>query len=84
MVFNNDDPHPFSQKELNDLVRDLSFSKSSAELLASKLKENKTYSLTVLASFYTAKGILRFFFFEEEDSVYYTDIAKLLRKIVVP
>ena len=31
--------HPFSQKELNDLVRDLRLSKDSAELLASRLKE---------------------------------------------
>ena len=26
-------PHPFPKKELNDLVHDLNFSKSSAELL---------------------------------------------------
>ena len=38
-VLNDDAPHPFPQKELNDLVRDLSLSKSSAKLLASRLKE---------------------------------------------
>lgn len=35
VVLNDDAPHPFSQKELNDLVSDLSLIKSSAELLAS-------------------------------------------------
>ena len=32
-------PQLFSQSELNDLVRDLSLSKESSELLASRLKE---------------------------------------------
>ena len=36
-----DASHPFSQKELNDLVRDLSLSTDSAESLASRLKEKK-------------------------------------------
>ena len=39
VVLEDDAPHPISQKELNDLVRDLSLSKDSAELLASSLKE---------------------------------------------
>ena len=33
VVLENDVPHPFSQKRLNDLVRDLSLSTDSAELL---------------------------------------------------
>ena len=41
VVLGDDTPHPFSQKELNDLVRDLSLSKDSVELLASRLKEKK-------------------------------------------
>ena len=57
VVLENDAPHPFSQKELNDLVRDLSLSKDSAELLASRLKEKKTSSLTVLASGSSTTGI---------------------------
>ena len=55
-VLEDDAPHPFSQKELNDLVRDLSLSMDSAELLASRLKE-KTSSLTVLTSASSATGI---------------------------
>lgn len=38
VVLEDDAPHPFSQMRLNDLVRDLSLSKDSAELLASRLK----------------------------------------------
>ena len=44
VVLEDDAPHPFSQKELNDLVRDLSLSIDSAELLASRLKEKKLLS----------------------------------------
>ncbi|KAJ8713010.1 hypothetical protein PYW08_008314 [Mythimna loreyi] len=33
------EPKPFTQKELNDLIRDLELSKESAEVLASRLKE---------------------------------------------
>ena len=36
-------PQLFSQSELNDLVRDLSLSKESSELLASRLKEKTSY-----------------------------------------
>ena len=38
-VLEDDAPHLFSQKVLNDLVRNLSLSKDSAELLASRLKK---------------------------------------------
>lgn len=54
VVFEDDAPYPFSQKELNDLVRDLSLSKDSAELLASRLKK---ISLRVLATASSATGI---------------------------
>ena len=50
-------PHPFSQKELNDLFRDLSSSTDSAELLASWLKEKEASSLTVLPSASSATDI---------------------------
>ena len=42
VVLEDDAPHPFSRKELNDLVHDFSLSKDSAELLAFRLKEKKT------------------------------------------
>ena len=56
MILDNDDPHLFTKMELNDVVRDLGLSKSSAELLASKLQE-KNPSLTVLVSPSTATDI---------------------------
>ena len=56
VVLEDDAPHPFSQKELNDLVRDLSLLTDSAKLLASRLKE-KASSLTGLASASSATGI---------------------------
>ena len=36
-------PQLFSQSKLNDFVRDLSLSKESSELLASRLKEKTSY-----------------------------------------
>ena len=56
VVLEDDAPHPFSQKELNDLFFDLNLSKDSAKLLAPRLKK-KNSSLTVLASASSATGI---------------------------
>ena len=61
VVLEDDAPHPFSQKELNDLLCDLSWSTDSAELLASRLKE-KNSSVTVLAS---ASRVPPFFLYSE-------------------
>ena len=38
LVLKHDDPHPFSINKLNELVRDLSLSQSSAELLVPRFK----------------------------------------------
>ena len=85
VVLEDDAPHPFSQKELNDLVRDLSFSKDSAELLASRLKEKNLLSDRARISFFRNRHqeYLRFFS-EEKDLVYCADIAQLLLKLGVP
>ena len=86
VVLEDNAPHPFSQKELNDLVRDLSLSKDSAEQLASRLKGKKS-SLIVLASASSASGIKStsvFFFSTVKDLVYSADIAQLLLKLGVP
>ena len=83
--FSNDTPHPFSQNELNDLVGDLNLSKSSAELLASRLKEKSLLSHGTLITFYRNRHQeLIHFFFEEKDLVYCTDIVYLLQKLGVP
>ena len=85
VVLEDDAPHPFSQKELNDIVRDLSLSTDSAELLASRLKEKKS-SLTVLASASSATGIksTSVFFSIVKDMVFCADIAQLPLKLGVP
>ena len=85
VVLNDDAPHPFSQKELNDLVCNLSLSKSSAELLASRLKEKNLLSDSACITFYLNRHQeFLHFFFEEKDLVYCTDIAQLLHKLAVP
>ena len=74
--FSDDRQHPFSQNELNDLVRDLSLSKSSSELLASILKEKNLLSNGTCITFYRHRHQeLLHFFFEEKDLVYCTDIV---------
>ena len=85
VVFCDDAPHPFSQMELNDLVRDLSLSKSSAELLASRLKEKNLLTDSARITFYRNRHQEYLCFFtEEKDLVYCTDIGLLLHKLGVP
>ena len=45
-------PEAFSQSELKDLVRDLSLSKESAELLDSRLNEKPLLARDAKATFY--------------------------------
>jgi len=88
VVLDDDAPHHFSQKELNDLVRGLSLSKSFVELLASRLKEKNLLSdsARITFSLFTVTDIKSssVFFYEEKDLVYCTDIAQLLHKLGVP
>ena len=72
VILEDNAPHPFSQKELNDLVRDLNLSKDSAELLASRLKE-KTSALTVNASASSATCIKRTSVFSLQWRTLYTE-----------
>ena len=66
--FSNVIPHPFSQNELNDLDRDLNLSKSSAELLASRLKEKSLLSHGTRITFYRNRHqeFLHFFFLKKK------------------
>ena len=75
-VLEDDAPHPFSRKELNDLVRDLSLSKDFAELLASRSKEKNFLSESARISFFRDRHqkYLRFFSIVK-DLVYCADIA---------
>lgn len=85
VVLDADASHPLSQKELNDLVRDLSLSKFSSELLASRLNEKNLLSASAHITFYRNRHAeyLRFFS-EDKDLVYCTDVPQLLHKLGVP
>ena len=85
MVLEDDAPHPFPEKELNDLVRDLRLSTDSAELLASRLKEKNPplwlCSHQLLPE--QAKKSLHFFSIVKH-LVYFADIVQPLLKLEVP
>ena len=77
--------HILFQNELNDLVRDLNLSKSSAEFLASRLKGKNLLSDGTRITFYRNRHQeFRHFFFEKKVLVYCTDIVHLLQKLGVP
>ncbi|QQP48982.1 Uncharacterized protein FKW44_009477 [Caligus rogercresseyi] len=71
-----DGPQTFSQCELNDLVRDLSLSKISSELLASRLKEKNLLGKDVRITFFRRRHEdYMGYFCQEEDLVYCRDVA---------
>ena len=76
VILDEDARHHFPQMELNDIVRDLGLSKSSAKLLASRLNDKKSISNSARITFYRNR--------HEEGLVYYTDIAQLLYILGVP
>lgn len=80
-----DGPQPFSQCELNDLVRDLSLSKTSSELLASRLKEKNLLGEDARITFFRRRHEdYMGYFCQEEDLVYCRDVAGLLGKLGAP
>ena len=80
-----DGSQPFSQCELNDLVRDLSLSKTSSELLASRLKEKNLLGEDARITFFRRRHEdYMFYFCQEEDLVYCRDVAGLLAKLGAP
>ena len=56
-------PKPFSQDQLNDLVRDLGLSKKSSEILASRLGEHGTLDSGAKIAFYRDRDDMLFRFF---------------------
>ncbi|ESO01734.1 hypothetical protein HELRODRAFT_174719 [Helobdella robusta] len=83
-VVDDETPQLFSQQELNDLVRDLSLSKASAELLASRLKKNLLSGCARITLYRNRHQEYLQFFSEVQDLVYCTDIAQLLHHLGVP
>ena len=61
-------PKPFSQGQLNDLVRDLGLSKESSEILASRLGKQGILDLGTKIIFYCDRDdlLIRFFTMEND------------------
>ena len=80
----NSKPQCFNQAELNDLVRDLSLSKESSELLASRLNEKHLLERGTKISFYRNRehDLLKYFRYES-DLVYCHDISGLINEMGV-
>ncbi|GFV66831.1 uncharacterized protein TNCV_4303921 [Trichonephila clavipes] len=64
------EPQPFNQKELSDLVRDLNLPKEASEILASRLKEKKLLTPETNITFYRTrvKNLLHRFFLKRRIS----------------
>ena len=68
----------FTQEELNDLTRDLALSKSSAQILASRLAEKETLEKDVLFYWYRNREQEFCLYFSQDKDlslVYCTDIV---------
>ena len=76
---------PFSQSQLNDLVRDLGLSKESSENLASRLGEHGILDSATKITFYRDRDdLLIRFFTMEDDFVYCNNIQGLLSEMGLP
>ena len=72
------DPIPFSQSELNDLVRDLGLPKGSAEVLGSKFKDKNMLAPGTSFSWYRSREKEFVSFFSQEgDLVFFSDFLDL-------
>lgn len=78
------DSIPFSQSELNDLVRDLGLSKESAEVLGSRLKDKYMFAPGTSFSWYRSKE-KEFvpFFSQEGDLVFCSDVPGLMARFKI-
>uniref|UniRef100_A0A1B0CSA1 Uncharacterized protein n=1 Tax=Lutzomyia longipalpis TaxID=7200 RepID=A0A1B0CSA1_LUTLO len=75
-------PIPFTQYELNDLVRDLYLSKKKAEVLGSRLAEKNLTEKEVKITFYRNRHIeFDEFFTEEVLFIYCCNISGLINKL---
>lgn len=73
-------PQPFSQSELNDLVRDLGLSKDAAELLGSRLKNKNLLSPGTSFSWYRHREKeFTQFFSKEGNLVFCNDVHGLIK-----
>lgn len=76
------EPKFFSQKGLDDVVRDLNLSKQASELLALRLKEKNLLSPgTKITVYREREKELRSYFSEENNIVFCSNITNLLIKM---
>ena len=69
-------PKPFSQGQLNDLIRDLGLSKESSEILASRLDEHGILGSETKITFYRNRDDMLIRFFTMEDNFVYCNDTK--------
>lgn len=71
-------PHPLTQMDLNDLVRDLNLSKSSSELLASRLQQWSLLERGVKVTAFRERSLRLSECFAQQDRICYCkDISQL-------
>ena len=71
-------PKPFNQAELNDLVRDLNLPKASALILGSRLKAKRMFSIDTTFSRYKHRENKNIRFFAKEHCLIYCWMYKVL------
>ncbi|GBN64130.1 hypothetical protein AVEN_169727-1 [Araneus ventricosus] len=78
-VSDSSEPQPFSQQELNYLVRDLDFSKYSADLLGSRLKKRNLLSPgTSFSWFRKRETVFTKYFSHDGGLVYRRNVPELM------
>ena len=77
-------PVPFNQEQLSDLIRDLSLSKAASELLASRLKDKNLLEQGTKITFYRTRDEEFVSYFDEQPNfVFCKDIPSVLIKLGV-
>ncbi|KYM94050.1 hypothetical protein ALC62_15341, partial [Cyphomyrmex costatus] len=78
-------PHLLTQKDVNDLVRDLNLSKMQAELLTSRLKNwNLLDKSTRICSYRKRHEELKPYFLQEKDLIFKKSINSVMSKLNYP
>lgn len=76
------EPQPFTQYELNDLVRDLGLPKDAAEMMGSRLKEKNLLHPDTTFSWYRNREQEFASYFKMDGSlVYCTDVSGIVQKL---
>jgi len=75
----SNEPHPLTQGDLNDIVRDLNLSKKQAELLGSRLKGwNLLCQDTEVCFYHERHEEFKDFFSQEDGVVFCNDVCSIM------